>query len=413
MENELNAKGAYASLKLEDFRMFVYARFLFSFAIQMQSVVVGWQIYSITRDALSLGMIGITEAIPFLFIALFAGHIADIKNRKAIIFNSVLVYLCSIVLLLMLTTSFNRLLIQFGIIPIYIIIFFTGIARGLMSPAQSALFAQLIPRELLGNASTWNTVAWQLGAVSGPAAGGLICGFFGFGYAYAIIVVVIVTGLIFLSFVKKKPVPEKTNQETVWQSLTAGVRYVFNNQIILSAISLDMFAVFFGGAVCVLPIFADQILHTGAKGLGFLRAAPAVGAIIMSFVMAHNPPFKNAGKNLLFCVMGFGVTIILFAISTSFYLSFIMLMIGGMFDNVSVIIRATIIQLFTPDEMRGRVSAVNSIFIGSSNELGSFESGVAAKLMGLVPSVIFGGSMTLAVVAGVRKFAPKLKELKL
>lgn len=413
MGNGLNTKDAYASLKLGDFRRFIYARFLFSFAIQMQSVVVGWHIYSITRDALSLGMIGITEAIPFLFIALFAGHIADIKSRKAIIFNSVFVYLFCIILLFLITTSFNSILRTFGVFPIYAIIFFTGLSRGLMSPAQTALFAQLIPRELFGNASTWNSVVWQVAAVSGPAVGGLVCGFLGFGYAYAIVIAVIVAGLVFLSFVSKTPIPEKNKIETIWQSLTAGVRYVFNNQIILSAISLDMFAVFFGGAVCVLPIFADQVLNIGAEGLGFLRAAPAVGAIIMSLTLAHRPPFKNAGRNLLYCVAGFGVTIIFFALSKNFYLSFLMLMLSGMFDNVSVVIRSTIIQLFTPDEMRGRVSAVNSIFIGSSNELGSFESGVTAKLMGLVPSVIFGGSMTLIIVGFVRKLAPKIRTLKL
>jgi hypothetical protein len=220
-------------------------------------------------------------------------------------------------------------------------------------------------------------------------------------------------GWILFFFVKKKPLPERTKHETIWESLSAGLKFVFSNQMILSALSLDMFAVFFGGAVSVLPIFADQVLHTGAKGLGFLRAAPAIGAIIMSFVQAHWPPFKNAGRNLLVCVFGFGMCIIFFALSKSFYLTLFILMLSGMFDNVSVIIRATIIQLYTPDDMRGRVSAVNGIFIGSSNELGSFESGLAAKLLGLIPSVIFGGSMTLAVVGSVRKLAPKLKALKL
>jgi hypothetical protein len=228
-----------------------------------------------------------------------------------------------------------------------------------------------------------------------------------------LVIILTATGLIFFTFVSNKPLPERTTKESIRQSLSHGLKFVFNNQIIVSAITLDMFAVFFGGAVSVLPIFADQVLHTGAKGLGLLRAAPAVGAIIMSIVQAHHPFFKNAGRNLLFCVFGFGISIISFAISKSFYISMFVLMLSGMFDNVSVIMRSTIIQLYTPNEMRGRVSAVNGIFIGSSNELGSFESGVAAKLLGLIPSVIFGGGMTLIVVAAVRRFAPKLKKLKL
>jgi MFS family permease len=413
METGLNSKDAYAAIKLPDFRRFIYSRFLFSLAIQMQSVVIGWQIYHLTHDALSLGMIGLTEVIPFFIVVLFAGHLADTKSRKGIILNSVVLYTVCIAILLLLTTVFSHYLEMHSVFPLYVIIFFTGMARGFMSPAQSALFAQLIPRELLGNASTWNSVVWQIAAVSGPAVGGLVCGFFGFAPAYSIVLFFLLLGIVCLTFVKKQPIPEKTKTESIWESLTAGVKYVFRNQIILSAISLDMFAVFFGGAVCVLPIFADQVLHIGAEGLGFLRAAPAVGAIFMSIGQAFHPQFKNAGRNLLFCVAGFGVATILFAISANFYLSFLMLLIGGMFDNVSVVIRATIIQLFTPDEMRGRVAAVNSIFIGSSNELGSFESGVAAKIMGLVPSVIFGGTMTLLVVEGVRKFAPKLKTLKL
>ncbi len=413
MEAGLNSKDAYAAIKIGEFRSFIYARFLFSIAIQMQSVVIGWQIYSLTHDALSLGMMGLTEAVPFLMVALFAGHLADTKSRKTIIVYSAAVYIICISLLLLFTTLLNKVLLLYGVMPLYVVIFFTGLSRGFMSPAQTALFAQLIPRELLGNASTWNSAAWQIAAVAGPAIGGLVCGFLGFGPAYSIVVVFLVFGMIALFFVKNRPAPQWKRTESLWHSLTAGIRYVFNNQIILSAISLDMFAVFFGGAVTVLPIFADRVLNIGAEGLGILRSAPAIGAILMSILQAYYPQFKNAGRNLLICVAGFGVATILFAVSTGFVLSFAMLLIGGMFDNVSVVIRATIIQLFTPDEMRGRVSAVNGIFIGSSNELGSFESGVAAKLLGLVPSVVFGGSMTLFVVGAVYKFAPKLRTLKL
>lgn len=413
VEYSLNSNDAYASLKIKDYRWFIYAKFLLTFAIQMQSVIIGWQIYELTHDALSLGLIGMTEAVPFLCIALFAGHVADLVNRKKIIVISNMVYfICSIGLLLI-ATRFHPALAVMGTLPIYSIIFITGIARGFLSPAQTAFGAQLIPRELFGNASTWNSLSWQIAEVGGPAIGGLVYGFFGVGSAYFLVTTFSAAGLLFFIFVKKQPLPERTKKETIWQSLSSGLKFVFGNQVILSAISLDMFAVFFGGAIAVLPIFADQVLHTGAKGLGFLRAAPAVGAIIMSIVQAHWPPFKNAGRNLLICVFGFGLAIISFALSRNFYVSLFILMLSGMFDNVSVIIRGTIIQLYTPDEMRGRVSAVNSIFIGSSNELGSFESGLAAKFFGLIPSVVFGGSMTLAVVASVRKLAPRLSKMKL
>ena len=413
MEYNLNSKDAYAALRIKNFKRFITARFLLTFAIQMQSVIVGWQIYALTHDALSLGLIGISEVIPFFCVALFAGHIADIINRKKIILASNLVYFICAVVLFLVATSLRPLLAIYGAVPIYLIIFITGIARGFMSPSQSAFAAQLVPMELFGNASTWNSIAWQTAEITGPAIGGLVYGFFGVGPAYLLVIIFSALGWIFFFFIKKQPLPERNKEENIWQSLSSGIKFVFENQVLLSAITLDMFAVFFGGVVCVLPIFADQIFHTGAKGLGFLRAAPAAGAIIMSLIQTQRPLFKQAGRNLLFGVFIFGISIILFAFSRNFYLSLFILMIGGMFDNISVVIRATIIQLYTPNEMRGRVASVNSIFIGSSNELGSFESGLAAKLMGLIPSVIFGGSMTLGVVAAVRYFAPKLRKLSM
>ncbi len=357
--------------------------------------------------------IGLAEALPFLGISLFAGHVADVVQRKKIIVYSSLIYVICAIALLFVSTGLHAALTEHGIFTIYVIIFITGLARGFMSPAQGAFAAQLVPRELFGNASTWSSLAWQMAEVTGPAVGGLIYGFAGVGAAYAIVVFTTAVGWLFFTVVKKRALPERKAVESIWKSLSVGLKYVFSSQIILSAVSLDMFAVFFGGAVAVLPIFADQVLHTGAKGLGFLRAAPAAGAIIMSIVQANYPLFKRAGRNLLLCVFLFGITVIIFAVSWNFYLSLAVLLIGGAVDDVSVVIRATIIQIYSPDEMRGRISAINGIFIGSSNELGSFESGVAAKLMGLVPSVIFGGSMTLIVVAAVRKFAPKLKKLKL
>lgn len=413
MDVRLDSSDAYASLKIKDFKLFAIARFVLTFSIQMQSVIVGWQIYQLTHSALSLGLVGLAEVLPFFSVTLFAGHIADIVSRKKIIlFSGSLYFFCAVALLLV-STKFNFILASHGVFPIYIIIFTTGIARGFMSPAQAAFAAQLVPRELFGNASTWSSLAWQTAEVTGPAAGGLIYGFSGVGLAYFLVVIMSGIGFTFFTLVTSKPLPERKTKESIWVSLSRGFKFVYKEQIILGAITLDMLAVFFGGAVAVLPIFADRVLHTGAKGLGFLRAAPAVGEIIMSVVQAHYPFFKRAGKNLLIFVFGFGLSIICFALSKNFYLSLFLLFLSGVFDSVSVVIRSTIIQVFTPDEMRGRVSSVNGIFVGSSNELGSFESGLAATIIGLVPSVIFGGSMTLLVVLAVRKFAPKLKNLKM
>ena len=413
MDLNLRNDDAYAALRIKDFKMFVFARFFLTFGIQMQSVIVGWQIYELTHDALSLGLIGLAEALPFLTISLFGGHVADGVDRKKIIQIASIIYLLCAAALYLLSSLFHSVLLHEGIISIYAVIFVTGLARGFLSPAQGAFFAQLIPRELYGNASTWSSLGWQVAAVTGPAVGGLVYGFYGVATAYFCVIIMCTSGFIFYSTVTNKPIPPRKTKETVIKSLSEGLKFVYRNEIILSAISLDMFAVFFGGAVAVLPIFADRILHIGAKGLGFLRAAPAVGAILMSIVQAYYPLFKKAGRNLLMCVFGFGIAMVLFAISKNFYLSMALLLISGMFDNVSVVVRATIIQLFTPDEMRGRVSAINGIFISSSNELGSFESGVAAKLIGLVPSVILGGVMTLIVVSGVQRLAPALRRLKL
>ena len=413
MTSTLDNTDPYASLKIRDFKWFVSARFILTFAIQMQSVIVGWQVYELTHDALSLGMIGLSEALPFFGVSLFGGHVADVVDRRKIVLLSNIAYLICAVVLLVVSTGLHSVLSEYGVFPIYSIIFVTGLARGFLSPAQRAFVAQLVPRELFGNASTWNSLVWQIAEVTGPAVGGLVYGFAGVGSAYASVVIMTAIGLYAFTLVGRKHLPERRQVESIRESLSAGLKYVFNDQIILSAISLDMFAVFFGGAVAVLPIFADQVLHTGAKGLGFLRAAPAAGAIIMSIIQANHPFFKQAGRNLLVCVLGFGVSIVLFAISQNFFISLILLLIGGAFDCVSVVIRGTLVQLYSPDEMRGRISAINGIFIGSSNELGSFESGLAAKLMGLVPSVIFGGSMTLLVVAAVRMLAPKLRTLKL
>ncbi|MES2732712.1 MAG: MFS transporter [Bacteroidota bacterium] len=425
-----NKHDAYASLRIKDFRLFVATRFFLTVATQMQGVIVGWQIYKITGDALALGMIGLAEAIPFMMVTLYAGHLADIISRKKIILISVFCFLLCSIMLLLFTLHLSATLDALGTLPIYAVICLTGVARGFAGPSFSALLAQLIPRDLYSSATAWNSTIWQTAAVAGPAIGGLLYGFLesyhtstgmkaddavtqAYALTYGIVAALIALSLVCLAFVADKPLILSDKNETLQERLASGIRFVFKNQVVLGALSLDLFAVFFGGAVALLPIFADTILHIGPEGLGILRAAPSLGAVLMALFLAHRPPMEHAGRKLLFYVAGFGACMIAFALSSNFYLSLVVLAISGALDAVSVVIRSTILQLMTPDDMRGRVSAVNSIFIGSSNEIGSFESGVAARLMGLVPSVIFGGCMTLLVVGVTAKVAPKLRELDL
>jgi MFS family permease len=301
----------------------------------------------------------------------------------------------------------------YKVTAIYSVIFISGVARGFNMPSSFAFFSQLIPPKLFANAVTWSTSTWQLGAVTGPAIAGFVYAMAGFSASYLIIAVIILLSITLISFVRKKPVPEISVQNSMYERLTAGVKFVMQNKIILSAISLDMFAVLFGGASALLPIFSAEILFAGPEGLGMLRAAPSVGALLMAVSLTRRPPAKHAGVKLLSCVFGFGISMIVFAVSRNFYLSLFSLALSGAFDAVSVVIRSTIIQLMTPDNMKGRVSAVNSIFIGSSNEIGAFESGVAAKILGVVPSVLFGGTMTLIVVFIVWFFSPKLRKLSI
>ncbi len=408
-----NKIDAYAVLKIKDYRFFVIYRFFLTLAIMMQSVIVGWQVYEITKDPLSLGLIGLAEAIPYISIALFAGYVADAIPRKLIIIISAFVFLLGSVFLYLFTTHLSYLLVDSNIYPIYIVIFCMGVARGFISPSQSAFVAQLVPRQLYANSSTWNSLAWHIASVLGPAIGGMLYGFAGISNAYFCVVILTIIAITSVFFVSNKPLPVINKVENMFVKIASGVKFVFSNQILLSAMALDMLAVLFGGAVALLPMFADEILHAGPQGLGILRAAPAIGAVLMSAFLAYRPPVHNTGRYLLISVAGFGLSMIFFAISSNLYLSIFILFISGMFDNVSVVIRSTILQLLTPDDMRGRVASVNSIFIGSSNEIGSFESGVAAKFLGLIPSVIFGGVMTQIVVGFIAKKAPLLRKFHL
>ena len=408
-----NKPDPYIALRFWEFRNFTIARLCITIASQMQAVIVGWQIYEITKDPLSLGLIGLAEAIPSISVLFFSGHITDTSDRKKIVMASVfLMTICSMLLLVIASGSID-FTDQMTVYGIYAVIFLSGIGRGFSAPSFFAFVSQLVPKENLPNAITWNTTTWQTGAVSGPAIGGLLYGIIGPTNTYVTILIFWIIAIALLIPIKKKPKPEQLESQSLIEQLTAGLKFVFEKKIILGAITLDLFAVLFGGAVALLPIFAGEILFVGPEGLGALRAAPSIGAVIMAVYMTRKPLTKHAGRNLIIGVFGFGICIIVFGLSRNFFLSFAALLLSGAFDSVSVVIRATIIQLMTPDNMKGRVSAVNSIFIGSSNEIGAFESGVAAKFLGTVPSVIFGGIMTLLIVTFVTFISPRMRKLKL
>ncbi len=404
-------ESPYAALQVRDFRFFILSRLFITLAVMIQAVVVGWQVYEITKDPLSLGLIGLAEAIPAITVSLYAGHLADIIERKKIILICVITLAFCSLALLFFTMNIGAFLLQHGAFAIYAVIFVSGLARGFLSPANFAFMPQLVNRSMYQNAITWNSTVWEGAAVAGPMIGGLIYGFFGITAAYCTDAGLTLAALFCYSLIPNRALPPISEEQGIWEKIKTGIRFVFRNQIVLSAITLDLFAVLFGGAVALLPIFAHDILHVGKIGLGFLRSAPSIGALLMAVYITHNPIKKYMGKILLGCVAGFGFCMIGFGLSTSFWLSMSFLIISGGFDCVSVIARGTLIHTLTPENMKGRVSAVNSIFVGSSNEIGAFESGVTAKLLGTVASVVFGGAMTLAVVATTSWKAVKLRQL--
>src|ERR1035437_3744443 len=325
---------AYAVLKLKDFRLFLSFRFFMTIAAQMQSIIVGWQVYELTHDPLSLGLIGLAEAIPFLSVALYSGHIADRFNRKKIILWFDVVFLVSSFLLLIITFKSTGIIGKFGVLPIYVCVAISGLARAFLYPATIALMAQIVPRSLYTNSSTWSSTIWQIAAMTGPAIGGLLYGFFGIKVAYIAVIVSMTISFLLLSNIKSHPVPAIDGNETIMQRLVNGIQFVFSNQLLLFAMALDMFAVLFGGATAMLPVFAAEVLKVGPEGLGLLRAAPMVGAVLMSVVLAYRPPMVRAGRLLMIGVAGFGISIICFALSHNFYLSLALLALSGMFDNI-------------------------------------------------------------------------------
>jgi MFS family permease len=380
-------------------------------AAQIQVIVVSWQIYDITHDPLSLGLIGLSEALPFISAALFAGHVADVANRQRIsVWALFVLVLCGLALLALTMPVAGGLQ---RVWPFYAVIAVSGLARSFLQPARNALGAEIVGRDLYHNAISWRSSTWQAAAVIGPAVGGLLYGFGGARIAY--VVQAILMGVAFFAFARieyRHSPRESVDAMPVTKSLTLGLRFVFSQPVLLGALTLDLFSVLLGGAEALLPVFADQILHVGPQGLGILRAAPAIGAVLMALALAHRPPFRRAGPTLLFAVAGFALCIVGFGFSRSFGLSIGLLVLSGMFDNVSVLIRSTLVQTLTPPDLLGRVSSVNSIFIGSSNEIGAFESGVAARLLGTVPAVVLGGIASLGVVGIVALTIPKLMAMR-
>lgn len=404
---------AFAVIHVKNFRFYLLYRIFMTMAALMQSVIVGWQIYDLSHNVLWLGFIGLVEVIPQVSISLFAGHYIDLWNRRKIVNYTTLLLILGSVILLIYSSNAAYFSAKYGILPVFFTIFLTGLARGILGPAQVALLGQLVPRNLYANAATWNSANWQVAAVMGPAIGGMVYGFWGVVPAYSLVLVLYTLSFFMIMRIKVGRHEVIETAEGVFTRIKSGISFVFKTPELLGAFTLDMFAVLFGGAVAMLPVFASDILKVGPQGLGLLRACPAIGATLMAFILMFRPPTKDTGKILFMCVIGFGLTMIGFGLSRSFLLSGALLILSGAFDNVSVVIRGTILQLFTPDDMRGRVASVNSIFIGSSNELGAFESGVTAKLMGLVPSVVFGGIMTLAVVFTTIRINKPLRKLSL
>ncbi len=411
--------SALAIFKNPGFRNFIVGRLFTTLAIQMQMTTIGLEIYyeylqsySAEQSAYVLGELGLYEAIPFIITSFISGYIADRFNRKRIIMLScTAIMLCSIILYFI---STHHLLFfeKLGYHAFFFIIIIIGIIRTFNAASMMPFMSELVDRSFYTASATWNSTVWHVSSISGPVLGAVLYGFMKSAEViYLINAALFLLGMLAFAIIKYKPQPITELKEGIIKSLRVGVDFVVKQKLMLSAISLDLFAVLFGGAVAILPAFNDKILHASPEQFGLLRTAPAVGALLMAVVITLRPPGKRAGISLMMAVAGFGLFTILFAVCTNYWLAFAALLMTGALDNISVVIRQSVMQLVTPDHMRGRVSAVNSVFIGSSNEIGAYESGLAARIMGLVPSIIFGGGMTILVVLGINKLNPKLKKL--
>lgn len=398
------------SLKIKEFQAFLTTRMGLIFALNMQSTILYYWVYHITNDKLSLGFVGLAEVIPAIGCSLFAGHFVDQSEKRKMVITCLLGYIILAVCLAILAMPVSHKNLSVGTIVcfIYFFVFLGGILRSFFSPSMFSLFGLVVPREHYANATSWSSMSWQMGAVLGPLVAGF--GIAWFGISTGLFIVLGLELLLFfpLLSISVKPIL-KREKEPIIQSVQDGLRFVFKTPVLLAALSLDMFSVLFGGAVALLPVYQKEILHVNEMGFGILRSAPGIGALLTLGLLAFLPLKTYPGRKLFICTGAFAISIIIFGISTNFYLSFFMLLLSGMFDAVSVVIRSTILQLMTPDAMRGRVSAVNTMFVSSSNELGDFESGVMANWLGTVRAVVVGGCLTLGVVAFTFVKVPQLR----
>ncbi|ACC83030.1 MFS transporter [Nostoc punctiforme] len=402
---EVAQHDPFAAFKFRDYRLFTIGRLVLFVGSQMQTVAIGWELYERTNSAIALGGVGLAQVLPMIILTLIAGDVADRRDRKVTMLLSVmLLALCSLALGVLSYT-------QGAIFLIYACLVLTGVARAFLKPASDALMWQLIPVSAFTNAATWNSSSFQLAAVIGPAFGGFGIALLGSATGvYLLAAIAALLCFILTLAIKQQKVIRKTEPISL-KALSAGAKFVWQNQLILAAITLDMFAVLLGGAIALLPIFAKDILHVGPVELGYLQAAHSIGALTMAITLAYLPPLRKAGPALLWSVVGFGVVTIIFGLSRSFWLSMLMLILGGALDSISVVIRHTLVQIRTPDHLRGRVAAINSVFISASNELGGFESGLTAALFGPVISVVGGGIGTIVVVIATAMIWPGIRKL--
>ncbi len=401
-------------MRIPEYRNLMMGRFLFIMGLRMMGTLVGWWIYELTNEPFAIGLIGLSEVIPAVSLSLYAGHVIDISEKRSLLLKGVALYFGCALLLLGLSTKFTSTQISNHWIAfsIYVIIFFTGIFRSFTGPSFGTMVASIVPKNILQNATTWNQGIWLSASVSGHATVGFLIAGLGHTGSLLIICILVLIGFCFMYQLKPKPPLNEPGEKKTLDSVKEGLRFVFKTKEVLGALSLDLFAVLFGGAVAMIPVFAKDILKVGPIGFGWLNAASDIGSIFVVIMLTIFPMRRGQGRKLLFAVGGFGLCIVTFALSKIFWLSFAVLLLSGILDGISVVVRGTILQLKTPDNMRGRVMSVNSMFINSSNELGQFESGMAAKIMGVIPSVVFGGCMTLLVVAGTWIKAPSLRKME-
>jgi MFS family permease len=389
--------NAYSVLRLLDFRYFLGTQLTYTIAILIQEVVLGYYLYEVTGDPLVLGLIGLCEVVPYLVLALYGGHIADQfdKRKIALICIGSMTAISSVLLFLIDKIGNITTLTHF----IYFIVFLIGVCRGFMGPAWSSLKPFLVEKSYYPNAASLSSQFWQTGMILGPVAAGFLYAYIGLNATLMVVIILFAIAFLSAYMIKAKSKVEQKGNQNIIKSVVEGYRFVVGSKILIYAIALDMFSVLFGGVIAILPVFAKDILHVGPEGLGFLRAAPGIGAVLTMIGTTFYSPTKKAWRNMLLAVTGFGLATFVFAFSTNYYLSIFALFLTGAFDSISVVVRQTILQLLPPDEMRGRVSSINGVFVSCSNELGAFESGVAAKLLGTVNSVIFGASLTLICIA--------------